>query len=291
MIKYGHDITCDVKIINYKHMKPELQRRVQRYGWDQAAGFYDASWREQLRSAQERMLEHADLKPGEKVLETACGTGLVVFRAARSVEPDGEVWGTDISDAMIETAEELADEQGIQNVTFQRMDAEDLKLPDASFDVALSGLGLMYMPDPVQALRQKYRVLKSGGRAAVVVWGDRKNCGWADIFPIVDKRVASDVCPMFFQQGTGNTLEYSLHQAGFEEVELNRFPTTLHFESNEHLLTAVFAGGPVALAYNKFDEQTKEGAHQEYLDSVASYRNGAGYEIPGEFVVGSGRKL
>ena len=53
---------------------------------------------------------------------------------------------------------------------------------------------------------------------------------------------------------------------------------------------AAFAGGPVAMAYQRFDEQTKKEAQQEYLESIDSYRNGKGYEIPGEYVVGKGIK-
>ncbi len=52
---------------------------------------------------------------------------------------------------------------------------------------------------PVKALKGMYRVIKPGGRAVVAIWGERRNCGWADLFPIVDAHVASDVCPMFFR--------------------------------------------------------------------------------------------
>lgn len=271
-------------------MKPELQRRVQRYGWDKAAVYYESAWKQQLEPAHDRMLELAGLQAGENVLETACGTGLVVFLAAQAVAPDGQVLGTDISDAMVQTATETAEQLGLHNAHFQQMDAEQLDLEDARFDVALSGLGLMYMPQPERALQQMQRVLKPGGRVAVAIWGERKQCGWAEIFPIVDHYVASDVCPMFFQQGTGNTLHHSLESAGFEQITTERFDTVLRFESTEQLLTAVFSGGPVALAYDKFDEKTKAEARAEYLQTVTGYRNGNGYDIPGEFVVAAGYK-
>lgn len=271
-------------------MEPRLQRRVQRYGWDKAAEYYEKSWKDQLKPAQDKLLEMLDLQPGETVLETACGTGLVTFRAAREVEPGGEVLATDISDAMIELAKSRAEDQGIKNVTFHRMDAEKLDLDGGNFDAALCGLGLMYIPDPVESLKEMNRVLISGGRAAVAIWGERKNCGWADIFPVVDKRVASDVCPLFFQQGTGNTLEHSFDEAGFKDIEVERFSVSLHYSDPDVAVMAAFAGGPVALAYRKFDEQTKEEAHREYLESIAPYRNRTGYEIPGEFVVAKGVK-
>lgn len=271
-------------------MHPDLQRRVQRYGWDKAAEYYDDSWEKQLEPARDKLLDTAALKPGEKVLETACGTGLVTFPAAEAVQPGGEVTAIDLSELMIEIGRERMDEQKIRNVRFQRMDAENLEAEDRSFDAVLCSLGLMYLPDPVQSLKEMYRVLKPGGRAVSSVWGERKNCGWKDIFPIVDKRVASDVCPLFFKQGTGSTLEQSYLEAGFDDYRSERFSVSLRYPNPEEALTAAFYGGAVALAYNKFDRESREEAHREYLDSIAPFRKGNGYEIPGEFVVGMGRK-
>lgn len=271
-------------------MRPELQRRVQRYGWDKAAEFYEDSWKEQLKPAQSKLMEMADLQPGETVLETACGTGLVTFSIANAVGIEGEVVATDLSEEMMDLAKRESGNKIAGNITYQRMDAEALDFEDEQFDAALCSLGLMYIPDPVQSLKEMYRVLKPGGRAVVAIWGERRNCGWAEIFPIVDKRVASDVCPLFFQQGTGNTLKTSMTQAGFDDIEVNRFSVNLNYPSEEIAIMAAFAGGPVALAYQKFDEETRHDAHTEYLESISEYRNGSGYQIPGEFVVASGKK-
>ncbi len=271
-------------------MTPDFQRRIQRYGWDRAAGYYESSWQRQLQPAQERMLETAALQPGERVLDVACGTGLVTFPAAKAVAPGGEVFATDLSDGMIEAARKVADERGTHNVAFERMDAEHLDLPARAFDVALCSLGLMYVPDPLNALQEMHRVLVSGGRAVAVVWGARKNCGWADVFPIVDRRVTSEVCPLFFQLGTGGALEAAFRAAEFEDLHVERLSVELHYATPEDACTAIFSGGPVALAWRKFDEETREGANTEYLTSIAPYRNGAGYAIPGEFVVVSGRR-
>lgn len=272
-------------------MKPQLQRRIQRYGWDKAASHYEPHWQRQLEPGQERLLEVADLKPGEHVLDVACGTGLVTFPAAEAVAPAGEVLGTDISAEMVESARQRSKEQGFHNITFERMDAEDLDLADGSFEVALCSLGLMYVPDSFQALREMYRSLASGGRAVALVWGERDRCGMAEIFQIADRRVRSEVCPLFFQLGAKDTLSQAFLAAGFVGVTFERFPTVLSYGSGEDACRAAFEGGPVALAYHRFDEGTRREVRKEYLDSIEAYRNGEGYEVPGEFVIASGYKV
>jgi ubiquinone/menaquinone biosynthesis C-methylase UbiE len=186
-----------------RQMDAKLQKRVQRYGWDKAASHYERSWQVQLEPAQTALLDMANPVPGEKILDVACGTGLVTFRAAAAVAPEGEVIGADISEQMIATARELAQVEAITNVTFERMDAEALAVEGGSFDVVLCALGLMYAPDPERAVAEMHRALKPGGRAVSAVWDERRGCGWADIFPIVDARVHSEVCPMFFSHRNG----------------------------------------------------------------------------------------
>ena len=271
-------------------MSPDLQRRVQRYGWDKAVDHYENFWSEQLAPSQKRMLEVAGLEPGEKVIDIACGTGLLTFPVADKVGPTGSVLGTDISGKMVDAARNLADAHTVENTQFERMDAEDLALPDRKFDVALSSLGIMYYPSPLAGVKEMKRLLRPGGRAIVSTWGTRSNCGWADIFPIVDRRVNTDVCPMFFQEGTGANLRLTLERAGFVDVQLHRLSTTLHYDSFEDACGAAFVGGPVAMAYSRFDETTKAETHEEYRKSIEPYRTDKGYEIPGEFVIGYGRK-
>src|SRR5699024_1928801 len=139
----------------------------------------------------------------DKVLDISCGTGLVTFSVAEIVQPGGSVTGVDLSEGMIEEARAENEQNGMSNVSFRRMDAEALDLPDQSFDVVICSLGLMYFPYPGKAIKEMFRVLKPSGRAAALVWGERRECGWAELFPIVDRYVQSDVCPLFFQLGTG----------------------------------------------------------------------------------------
>jgi len=271
-------------------MEADLQRRIQRYGWDKAAIYYENFWQQQLKPAQEKLLEMANLQRGEKLIDIACGTGLVSFPAAEKVGPNGFVLGTDISDGMVKICTETAEERNLNNIQFKRMDAEALDVPGEEYHLALCALGLMYVPDPIKALKEMHRVIKPGARAVAAVWGQRDHCGWAEIFEIVDKRVATEVCPMFFNLGNGDVLKRSFEMAGFSNVRVEKLNTVLNYNSDEEAYGAAFAGGPVALAYHKFSDQVKSEAHIEYLDSIKSFQQGNGYAVPGEFVVAVGYK-
>jgi ubiquinone/menaquinone biosynthesis C-methylase UbiE len=271
-------------------MHTKLQRRIQRYGWDKAVDSYEPYWQQQLAPAQTRLLEMARLRRGAGVLDVACGTGLVTCQAAVRVGSTGSVIGIDLSEHMIERARTQAARQHLHHITFDRMEAEDLWLPSNVFNVAMCALGLMYVPDPAQAVQEMHRVLKTGGRAVAAVWGQRDRCGWAAVFPIVAARVHSEVCPLFFQLGTGDILAQTFQAAGFKDIVSERLSTMLHYASPADACGAAFAGGPVALAYSRFDARTRQAAHTEYLAAIAAYGTGDGYAIPGEFVVVRGDK-
>lgn len=269
-------------------MKARLQLRVQRYGWDAAASVYDDEWREQLAPVHLAQLEISELRPGAQVIETAAGSGLLTFHAAAAVGPDGSVLATDLSGEMVAMGNTTAQKLGLTNVTFKRMNAEALECHDDSFDRALCALGLMYMPDPRAALEEMGRVLRPGGRASIAVWGERRNCGWAEIFPIVDSFVHSEVCPLFFNLGSPGALLSTMEAAGFSKVQECRMRSVLTFENSEQVLSAMIDAGAVALVAKRADDATRRALDEEFLASVAAYRDGDRYEIPTEFVIASG---
>ena len=269
-------------------MEPRLQRRVQRYGWDKASPHYEIFWQNQLKPAQDLLIEMADLQPEDDVLDIACGTGLVSFQLIEKPGYHGRLLGTDISDRMIELASSTANLKNEGRVQFRQMDAEELSLENNSFDLAVCALGLMYMPDPRKALVEMHRVLKPGGRAVAAVWGRRDQCGWADIFGIVDQHVASEVCPMFFNLGNPDILKLNFKSAGFKKITVQRIHTILSYKDSNDALGAAFDGGPAALAYHKFSEEIKQQVHTAYLDSIAPFKKGNGYDVPGEFVIARG---
>lgn len=231
-----------------------------------------------------------ELKPGDSVLDASCGTGLVTHPIAKTIAPKGQVTGVDLSEKMIEKARFRTKEVGLTNITLQHMDAEDLDFGDNTFDAVICSLGLMYYPNPEKALKEMFRVARPGAEVSALVWGARKECGWASIFPIVDRRVETDVCPLFFQLGTGDALQKAFKDVGFGKIEASRFSSDLYFNDDKDACLAAFWGGAVALANQKFDKKTRQEANREYLEFIQSYKSGEGYTIPGEFVIVSGYK-
>lgn len=271
-------------------MEPKLHRRVQRYGWDKAVNDYDRYFVPLLKHCSERAIGMLDLKPGERVIDVATGTGVGAFMAAERIGPSGELVATDISEKMVDAVRAEAQRRGVSNMRYERMDAEEQDFPDGSFDAVMCVLGLMYPADPQKAIEEMHRVLRPGGRAAAVVWGRRDRCGWNSVFPIADARVNSDVCPLFFSLGAPNALKYAFEKAGFAVEDEQRIDKSVDFASESDMLTAIFAGGPVALAYSRFSPEVKEQVHAEFVDSVEDYRRDRGYDIPGEFVFILGRR-
>jgi ubiquinone/menaquinone biosynthesis C-methylase UbiE len=117
----------------------------------------------------EKLVTLAGLLAGSKVLDIGTGTGVVALAAARRVQPRGCVLGVDLSAAMLETAAAKASQLALADVTFEKMDAENLKVRDTSFDAVLSMYALLHFPHPDVALSEMFRVLRPGGTLVLAV--------------------------------------------------------------------------------------------------------------------------
>lgn len=151
--------------------------------------------------ATRRMLDLARIQRDQRILDVAAGAGEPAVSAAERVGPGGYVLATDISEGIVELALQVARERGLKQVETRAMDGERLDLPDASFDAVLCRLGLMYMPHPVTALREWRRVLRAGGRAAVVVFSTADRNSWGAIPASIIRRRAQVPPPVPGQPG------------------------------------------------------------------------------------------
>jgi ubiquinone/menaquinone biosynthesis C-methylase UbiE len=220
---------------------PQKYREREREDWNRVAAGWKRWWRTFEQGAQhlsDRMVQLAELEPGQRVLDIGTGIGEPALTAARRVGPTARVVATDISERMLEIARERAAALGLENVDFLEGDAEALDLPNASFDVVLCRWTLMFLPDPAAALRVMWRMLRPDGRLAVAVWGP------AEMVPMVT--VTMDVLlpalglspppsdqPGMFRYADAGRLVHALRQAGFTDVRVEPVTVTLEWPSAE----------------------------------------------------------
>ena len=184
----------------------------------------------------DRMLAAVAPAPGDTVLELACGPGSVGLRAAEMVGDEGRVICSDFAEPMVEVARERAERMGVRNADFRVLDAEDLDLPDESVDAVVCRFGYMLMEDPLQALRETYRVLRPGGRVAFAVWkGPERNPWVALIMSAVREQLDAPPpppdAPGMFALADQQRVRQLLGDAGFEAVEAADAPGVRRFDS------------------------------------------------------------
>jgi SAM-dependent methyltransferase len=272
-------------------MDARLFRRIQRYGWDAATSAYESGWVPLLEGLTHACVASAELAPGQRVLDVATGTGVGARCAADAVGPTGAVTGVDISEQMIARAlARTRPDAGSAPIRFERRDMEETGAADGAFDAVVAAFGLMYAADRAAAFAELARVLAPGGTLSVCVWGQRSACGWAEIFPIVDARVESEVCPLFFALGVPRALGLALARAGLRDVVEERVPLVLRWASADEACGAMLEGGPVALAWKRFSPAARDDVRAAYLASIDAFRSGARYDVPSEIVFATARK-
>lgn len=209
----------------------EKFRQTTRAQWENTAEAWNrwgpllARW---LGPATEAMLDMAAVGPGARVLDVAAGAGEQTLVAARRVGARGHVLATDISPAILRHARAAAGQAGLANVDTMELDGErhDL-LPAASFDAAVSRVGLIYFPDQQRALAGIRHALKPGGRFAAVVYSTAdRNPFFALPVGIIRRRAQLPPPlpgqPGPFSLGAEGVLAKALEQAGFRDVEVRK---------------------------------------------------------------------
>lgn len=144
--------------------------------WDRISQTYAREVDRRFVPVVEQVIKHSGLKPGLRVLDIGTGTGSVALMAAPLVAPAGRVTCTDPSSEMLDIARNRAREGGLGNLDFEECSAEAIKATDASFDVVLASLSLMYVIDRATAARECARVLRPDGRFVAAVWAGPEEC-------------------------------------------------------------------------------------------------------------------
>jgi SAM-dependent methyltransferase len=192
-------------------------------------------------------------QPGERVLDIACGTGIVTRLAAERVGADGAVAGVDINPGMLGVARLTARPE--LHIDWYEAGAEALPFEDATFDVALCQMGLQFFPDELAALRQACRVLVPGARLVLNVPGPTPR-----IFGILADGLARHATPevagfvhQVFSLHDVQQLENLVSGAGFVDVSIRASEERLNLGEPEEFLWQYLHSTPLAAAVAGLD--------------------------------------
>lgn len=260
--------------------------------WGEHAAYVDA----RSASVTERMLELSAPRPGERVLELACGPGGAGLVAAARVAPGGEVVLSDVAPEMTAIALGRARALGLANVSTLELDLERVDQPGASYDVVLCREGLMLVLEPSRAAGEIHRLLRPGGRAAVAVWGPQERNPWLGaLFDAVSAQIGGPVPPPGipgpFSLADRDELAAVLSGAGLAQVELAEVADPVRLSSFEEWWSVVPAlAGPLANMLAVQPKEVVDAIRAHARDRLAEYEGPAGLEIPGLALVAAGRQ-
>jgi ubiquinone/menaquinone biosynthesis C-methylase UbiE len=257
-------------------------------GWDQ----HDAWFQRQSHGITEWLCRVADLRGGQRVLDLACGSGQPALTAARLVRPGGSVVATDLSEEMLRVARRKANMADLDNIEFKQMDAENIEFEDETFDGVLCRWGLMFCPDVDKAAKEVNRVLKRNRPFATTTLGGPEQNPFFEITSrLAVKHLnlpppAPDALTPLRLSDTSR-LKSILHDAGFQQIEIEGRPFTFEFNDADFLwrFTAEFT--PMfARAMKELDQAGQEKLKADLLDESAKYREGGRYRFP-ELAIGA----
>lgn len=244
----------------------------------------------------ERILQLAEIGPGDRVLELACGPGGAGLAAAAEVGDGGHVVVSDIVTEMVAIAEARGKTRGLRNVTAVTLDIEAIDQPDSEFDSVICREGLMFAVEPAQALREVHRVLKPGGRFAFSVWGPREANPWLGVVLDAVAAVTGLVVPPPgmpgpFALSDSSALLALMEGSAFEGVAIEPLVVNLRAPSFDlwWRRTAAVAG-PVARLIAGLEDTRRAELERHLRDGTSRYATGAGLDIPGLALIGHGRR-
>lgn len=210
-------------------------------------------------------------EPGDRVLDVACGTGIVARLAARAVVPGGSVVGLDPNPAMLAVARDSAPPGA--PIAWSEAPAEAIPFPEASFDVALCGMGLQFFADRVGGLREIRRVLVEDGRLVASLPGPAPR-----VLEIMADALAAHVSPesasfvhAVFSLHDAGEIRQLAHEAGFGKAEVRSAPKSLRLPAPGDFLWGYVRSTPLAAAVAGLDEDRRAALERAFCEECAPF--------------------
>lgn len=208
------------------------------------------------------LLGRLDLRPGEAVLDVACGPGSVTRIAATAVGRGGRVTGVDLSPAMLAIARAKPIIAAAAPIEYHQAPADRLPVVDADFDVAVCQQGLQFFSNQAAALAEMRRALRSGGRLGISVWAEIEQSPPFAALEGAIREVAGDEVADCYRNGPwgmpdSDQLRELLEESGFDDVRVTQQTLPLSFESAAQL-GSTLAASPVAVDLDALSPQRRE---------------------------------
>jgi ubiquinone/menaquinone biosynthesis C-methylase UbiE len=209
------------------------------------------------------LVELAQPRPSERVLDVACGTGVVARIAATRVGPSGTVVGIDLNPGMLSVARSVVspDSRSGGQLQWQEASADKLPFPDGSFNIVYCQLGLQFFADRPAALREMRRVLGTEGRLALMVWrGIHESPGFAVLAEALERHVGQAAAAIMrapFGLSNADELEALVGAAGFQNIAVQQRSGTVRFPSVERFVLSYVAGSPLAGPVSQADDAAR----------------------------------
>ncbi len=268
--------------------------------WDISApgwNAHSAMIRQWLAVATAAMLDVADIRSGMRVLDVAAGAGDQTLDIAARVGPQGAVLATDLSPAILDIAAANLAEAGCSNVETRVMDAEELQLEDASFDAALSRLGVMFCPDPFAAISGMHSALKPGGRACTLVFSTpQANPCVAILMQVAFRHAGLPPADPFqpgslFSLGKPGLIDGLFRKAGFAGVATTAISAPFVLASPAEYLGFIRASAsPILKILGRLDEAGRDRALAEMEEALGRFSHDAGWSGPNELLLTCGTR-
>ena len=223
------------------------------------------------RPVAEDLVRAAALRPRERVLDVACGTGIVTRLAAERVAPEGTVAGLDPNPGMLAVARKTV--PAGTDIAWHEAPAESIPLPDESSDVVLCGMGLQFFSDRSAALREIRRVLDMGGRLVANLPGPTP-----PIFAAMAEALSRHVGPSaagfvhaVFALHDPDEIRSLVTDAGFHDVEFRAAPRPLRLPLTADFLWQYVHSTPMAAALAQVDENRRAALTRDFAERCAPF--------------------
>jgi len=239
----------------------------------------------------EDLVEMSALRPGERVLDIACGTGIVARTGARKLGGSASVVGVDLSAPMLAAARAAAAAEGLA-VEWREGSAVKLPLADAAFEVTFCQQGLQFFPDRKSALREMYRVLIPGGRLVLSVWGPiERSPGFAVLAEALTRHIGAEAGALMttgpLSLSDAEELRAILTEATFRDITIHPAVKMLRFPSPEAFVLQYAAGSALASAVAPADGNARAALMAEVVTRLQSANDdqGLGFAIEANLVM------